>query len=73
MAGDPGQGFAAGAEVPAAATAGTFAALTYLGGPRRAVNTIDELAGLSGSHTKTAAALSVFMFSLTGLPPPRRG
>jgi NADH-quinone oxidoreductase subunit N len=55
--------------VYAAATAGTFAALTYLGGARRSIDTVDELAGLAGSHPKTAAALAVFMFSLTGLPP----
>lgn len=55
--------------VYAAATAGSFAALTYLGSERRSVDTLDELAGLSGNHPKTAAALAVFMFSLTGLPP----
>jgi len=55
--------------VYAAATAGTFAALTYLSSERRALNTLDELAGLSSTYPKTAAALAVFMFSLTGLPP----
>ncbi len=55
--------------VYAAATAGTFAALTYLGGQRRQVDSVDELAGLGQNYPKTAAALALFMFSLTGLPP----
>ncbi len=55
--------------VYSAATAGAFAALTYLSSKRRALNTVDELAGLSTTYPKTAAALAVFMFSLTGLPP----
>lgn len=55
--------------VYSAATAGTFAALTYLSSSRRQLNTIDELAGLSAKFPKTSAALAVFMFSLTGLPP----
>ncbi|MGD9720283.1 MAG: NADH-quinone oxidoreductase subunit N [Pirellulales bacterium] len=55
--------------VYSAATAGVFAALTYLSGPRGQVSAVDELAGLSRSFPKTAAAVAVFMFSLTGLPP----
>jgi NADH-quinone oxidoreductase subunit N len=55
--------------VYAAATAGTFAVLTYLSSERRPLDTVDQLAGLSASFPKTAAALAVFMFSLTGLPP----
>jgi NADH-quinone oxidoreductase subunit N len=55
--------------VYAAATAGTFAALTYLSSERRPIDTVDQLAGLSGIYPKTAAAIAVFMFSLTGLPP----
>jgi NADH-quinone oxidoreductase subunit N len=55
--------------VYSAATLGTFAALAYLGGERDQVNTLEELAGLARSHPKTAAALAIFMFSLTGLPP----
>ncbi len=54
------------------ATAGTFAALTYLSSERRAVNSVDELAGLSSTYPKTAAAIAVFMFSLTGLPSAGR-
>ncbi|HTM52384.1 MAG TPA: NADH-quinone oxidoreductase subunit N [Pirellulales bacterium] len=52
-----------------AATAGAFAALAYLGSSDRSVDGVDELAGLSTSYPKTAAAIAVFMFSLTGLPP----
>ena len=55
--------------VYAAATAGVFAALTYLSGERKIVSTLDDLAGLSSSHPKTSAALALFMFSLAGLPP----
>jgi NADH-quinone oxidoreductase subunit N len=55
--------------VYAAATAGTFAALTYLSGDSRSVDSLDDLAGLSSTYPKTAAALAIFMFSLTGLPP----
>ncbi len=55
--------------VYAVATAGTFAVLTYLSSERRPLDTVDQLAGLSASFPKTAAALAVFMFSLTGLPP----
>lgn len=46
-----------------------FAVLTYLSGVTRSLDTVDELAGLSGSYPLTAAVLAVFMFSLTGLPP----
>lgn len=52
-----------------AATAGTFAALAYLGSSDRSLDGVDELAGLSTNYPKTAAAIAVFMFSLTGLPP----
>jgi NADH-quinone oxidoreductase subunit N len=55
--------------VYAAATAGTFAALTYLSSARQPINTLDDLAGLAGSHPAVAGAIAVFMFSLTGLPP----
>ena len=55
--------------VYAAATAGTFAALSYLSSVRRQVDALDDLAGLAGSHPKTAGAIALFMFSLTGLPP----
>jgi NADH-quinone oxidoreductase subunit N len=55
--------------VYAAATAGAFAVLTFLGGQSRSIDKVDDLAGLSQNFPKTAAAMSLFMFSLTGLPP----
>jgi NADH-quinone oxidoreductase subunit N len=55
--------------VYAAATAGSFAALTYLSSQQRQVDSVDELAGLGENYPKMAAALALFMFSLTGLPP----
>ncbi len=55
--------------VYSAATAGTFAALSYLSSARRQVDTLDDLAGLAANHPKTAGAIALFMFSLTGLPP----
>ena len=55
--------------VYSAATVGTFAAVTYLGGARGVMDEVDELAGLARTFPKTAAAIAVFMFSLTGLPP----
>jgi NADH-quinone oxidoreductase subunit N len=55
--------------VYAVATAGAFAVLTYLGGAEQPIDSVDDLAGLSQTFPKTAAAMSVFMFSLTGLPP----
>ncbi len=55
--------------VYALATLGAFAALTYLGDGDRQVENVDDLAGLGRAHPWVAAALAVFMFSLTGLPP----
>jgi len=51
------------------ATAGTFAALTFLGGESRQIDGVDELAGLGRTHPFTALAIAVFMFSLAGIPP----
>lgn len=51
------------------ATIGIFAALAYLGRPRRQIDAVDELAGLSRTRPWTAAAIALFLFSLTGLPP----
>jgi NADH-quinone oxidoreductase subunit N len=51
------------------ATLGGLAVLTYLGDPARQIENVDDLAGLGQSHPLMAAALSVSMFSLTGLPP----
>lgn len=55
--------------VYAIATAGTFAALASLSDSRHQVDRIDELAGLARTRPRTAAAIALFMFSLTGLPP----
>lgn len=55
--------------VYALATTGAFAALAYLSGEERQLDTIDELAGVGRSHPTAAGALAVCMFSLTGLPP----
>ena len=51
------------------ATAGAFAAITYLGGARRQVDNVEDLAGLSQTNPQVAAAIAICMFSLTGLPP----
>ncbi|HWB12447.1 MAG TPA: NADH-quinone oxidoreductase subunit N [Pirellulales bacterium] len=55
--------------VYALATAGTFAALTYLGGQGKQIDTVDELAGLARTNPLTAVFLAVFLFSLMGIPP----
>jgi NADH-quinone oxidoreductase subunit N len=55
--------------VYALATMGTFCTLAYLGSPRRELSGVEELAGLSRSQPLAAAALAIFMFSLTGIPP----
>jgi NADH-quinone oxidoreductase subunit N len=51
------------------ATIGAFAVLDYLGTPERPLNGVDELAGLGRTQPLAAVAMSVFMFSLTGVPP----
>lgn len=51
------------------ATAGTFAALAYLGTPERQVDGVDELAGLAKTNPWAAFAIAAFMFSLSGVPP----
>jgi NADH-quinone oxidoreductase subunit N len=76
-AGDRSQGLAAdGAHamllylaVYALATIGAFAVLAYLGTRERPINGVDELAGLGRSQPLAAVAMSVFMFSLAGVPP----
>jgi len=55
--------------VYALATTGTFATLTWLGRQERQIDGVDDLAGLSRTHPVAALSLSVFMFSLAGLPP----
>jgi NADH-quinone oxidoreductase subunit N len=51
------------------ASLGTFATLVFLGSDVHEVNGVDELAGLGRSRPWVALALSVFMFSLAGIPP----
>ena len=51
------------------ATAGTFAALAYLGTSERQIDGVDELAGVGRTHPWAGLALAVFMFSLAGIPP----
>lgn len=51
------------------ATTGTFAALAYLGARGRDIENVEELAGVGKTHPTIAAALAVFLFSLTGIPP----
>lgn len=51
------------------ATAGTFAALAWLGREKQQVDKVDELAGLGRTHPWTGIALALFMFSLAGIPP----
>lgn len=55
--------------VYALATAGAFAALTYLGGDGKQIDTLDDLAGIARSNPLTALFLAVFLFSLMGIPP----
>jgi len=51
------------------ATIGAFAVLAYLSGDERQIDGVDELAGLSQTHSWMAGGMAIFMFSLTGLPP----
>jgi len=50
-------------------TLGVFAVLAAITPPGRALQNIDDLAGLSRSHSASALMLAVLLFSLTGLPP----
>jgi NADH-quinone oxidoreductase subunit N len=49
-------------------TVGAFAVLLYLSTPERPVDSIDDLAGLGQSNPVSAGAMSIFLFSLIGLP-----
>jgi len=64
------------------ATAGVFAALTYLGHrwpewsatagsrpPREEISTVDDLNGLSGTNPVAACSIALFLLSLAGIPP----
>ncbi len=48
---------------------GAFACILCMKRADRMVERIDDLAGASKSHPMMAAALSVFMFSMAGIPP----
>jgi NADH-quinone oxidoreductase subunit N len=50
-------------------TLGVFAVLTALCRSDREINTLDDLNGLADRHPALAAALSVFLISLAGIPP----
>jgi len=52
----------------AAATIGAFAAVSYLG-RSRPIDRVSDLHGAARLYPGAAAALSLFMLSLTGLPP----
>src|SRR5262249_40626778 len=49
-------------------TIGAFGVLSYLSTHERPVDTIDDLAGLGGTHPGAALAMVVFLFSLIGIP-----
>jgi NADH-quinone oxidoreductase subunit N len=49
-------------------TVGAFAVILYLSTPERPVESIDDLAGLSQTNPISAGAMTVFLFSLIGLP-----
>jgi NADH-quinone oxidoreductase subunit N len=48
---------------------GTFACILAMRRDGRMVEDIDELSGLGKTHPMLAAALTVFMFSMAGIPP----
>ena len=50
-------------------TVGTFGCVLLMRRHGRAVEAIDDLAGLASTQPLLAAALAVFMFSLAGIPP----
>jgi NADH-quinone oxidoreductase subunit N len=51
-----------------AMTVGAFGVLAYLSTPQRPVETVDDLAGLSKSHSGVALLMCVFLLSLIGIP-----
>lgn len=53
----------------AAATLGIFAALSYLGGSGEKRKTFDDFKGLAKVHPYSAAAITVFLLSMAGIPP----
>jgi NADH-quinone oxidoreductase subunit N len=51
-----------------AMTIGAFAVLEYVSTPERPAETVDDLAGLSGSNPGVALLMGLFLFSLIGMP-----
>lgn len=49
-------------------TIGAFAVISYLDSPQSPVDTVDDLAGVSVTHPVLALAMTVFMFSMIGIP-----
>jgi len=53
----------------AAGTLGIFCALSYLGGAGESRKTFDDFKGLAQARPYSAAAISVFLLSMAGIPP----
>lgn len=53
----------------AAGTLGIFCALSYLGGAGEKRRTFDDFKGLAQSRPYSAAAISIFLLSMAGIPP----
>jgi len=51
-----------------AMTIGAFAVLAYLNRPERTIDAIDDLAGLNETNPQMALLMTIFLFSLIGLP-----
>ncbi len=51
-----------------AMTIGAFAVIHYLSTPNRSVETVDDLAGLGGTHPGLGLLMTLFLFSLIGIP-----
>jgi NADH-quinone oxidoreductase subunit N len=51
-----------------AMTVGAFAVLAYLDSPQSRIDTVDDLAGLSRNHPVLALVMTLFLFSLIGIP-----
>lgn len=49
-------------------TVGAFAVLLFLSTPERPIDSIDDLAGAGQTHPVSAGAMTIFLFSLIGLP-----
>jgi NADH-quinone oxidoreductase subunit N len=52
-----------------AMTVGAFAVLAYLSRAGQPVETLEDFSGLGRTHPAIALIMTVFLFSLTGLPP----